>query len=273
LATLIDKMPSTPSPEILMALEIASSSPLSITLGSQPAIIMETPQGFKSLQEGIQKALVSTVKSVNRIAAEDLGFQRTVNPEVAEQIDDKAARVLQLSTRLLQSAAKACGIKAPRLEDAEDIDMSWQSIVDVVDSVLEKADTAMDEYTGLVKRKDPPSTEGVSAPKSDITVPNLTYLPFRHPSRNEPSHPAKSSEMPMLPSPRHSSRRNLTTSRPAHGSPFLPKSHTLPLLWKRVSSQRQLMMGQLSASRWHRKSQTLSLTTILGINTLTRRKS
>lgn len=124
---------------------------------------METPQDFKSLQEGIQKSLVSTVKSVNRIAAEDLGFQRTVNPDVAEQLDDKSARVLELSTRLLQSAAKACGIKAPKLEDAEDIDMSWQSIVDVVDSVLEKADTAMDEYTGLIKRKEPPSADSVSS--------------------------------------------------------------------------------------------------------------
>ena len=122
---------------------------------------MGTPQDFKAFQEGIQKSLVSTVKTANRIAAEDLSFQRTVNPEVAEQLDDKSARVLALSTRLLQSAAKTCGIKPPSLEDAEDIDMNWQSIVDVVDSVLEKADTALDEYTGLIKRKDSPSAETV----------------------------------------------------------------------------------------------------------------
>lgn len=125
---------------------------------------MEAPQDFKSQQEGIQKSLVSTVKSVNRLAAEDLSFLRTVNPDVAEQLDDRSARILHLSTRLLQSAAKACGVKAPRLEDAEDIDMSWQSIEDVVDSVLEKADTAVDEYTGLIKRKEPPSADTVSVP-------------------------------------------------------------------------------------------------------------
>ncbi|TWU78280.1 exosome nuclease subunit [Metarhizium rileyi] len=125
---------------------------------------MGTPQNFQSQQEGIQKSLISTVKSVNRIAAEDLNFQRTVNPEVAEHLDDRSARLLHLSTRLLQSAAKACGAKAPRLEDAEDIDMCWQSVVDVVDSVLEKADTAMDEYTGLVKRKESPGTD--AGPKS-----------------------------------------------------------------------------------------------------------
>ncbi|KFA75864.1 hypothetical protein S40288_01890 [Stachybotrys chartarum IBT 40288] len=126
---------------------------------------MESSKDFKSLQEDIQKSLVSTVKTVNRIAAEDLSFQRTVNPDVAEQLDDKAARFLDLSTRLLQSAAKACGIKGPKLEDAEDVDMRWRAIVDVVDSALEKADTALDEYTGLVKRKESPSADAVHKAK------------------------------------------------------------------------------------------------------------
>lgn len=122
---------------------------------------MNTPPDFKSLQEEVQKALVSVVKSTNRIAAEDLTFQRTINPDAAEQLDEKSARILQLSTKLLQSAARACGIKAPKLEDVEDVEMRWQSVVDVVDSVLEKADTALDEYTGLVKRKEPSTTETV----------------------------------------------------------------------------------------------------------------
>lgn len=122
---------------------------------------MEPSKDFKSLQEGIQKALVSTVKSVNRIAAEDLSFQRTVNPNVGEQLDEKSSRILSLSTRLLQSASRACGGKAPKLEDNDDVDMHWRGVVDVVDSVLEKADTALDEYTGLIKRKEPPTSDSV----------------------------------------------------------------------------------------------------------------
>lgn len=134
---------------------------------------MEPSQDFKSLQESVQKALVSTVKTVNRIAAEDLSFQRTVNPEVGQQLEDRSARILELSTRLLQSAGRACNIKAPKIEDAEDIEMNWRGVVDVVDSVLEKADTAMDEYTGLVKRKEPPVADSVglipSPPSLTIT--------------------------------------------------------------------------------------------------------
>ncbi|PHH62869.1 hypothetical protein CDD81_6587 [Ophiocordyceps australis] len=120
---------------------------------------MEPSDDFKSLQQSIQDSLVSTVKYVNRIAAEDLSFQRTVNPDVANQLDHDTSRVLSLSSRLLQSAASTCGAKVSALEDADDIDLRWQSIVDVVDSLLEKADMALDEFTGLVKRKEPTSLE------------------------------------------------------------------------------------------------------------------
>ncbi|KAL7928754.1 ribonuclease H-like domain-containing protein [Trichoderma chlorosporum] len=115
---------------------------------------MEPSQDFNSLQEEVQKSLISTIKSANRIASHDLSFQRTVNPDVAEQLDDKTSRILDLSTRLLNSAARACGLKPPKLEDPEDVDMNWRKVVDVVDSVLEKADRAIDEYTGLVKQRE-----------------------------------------------------------------------------------------------------------------------
>lgn len=122
---------------------------------------MEPTQDFKSLQDTIQASLVKAVKSVNRITAEDLAFQRTVNPEVADLLDDKSTRFLDLSTRLLKSAANACGLKAPTLDDVEDIDMNWRQVVDIVDTLLEKADTALDEYTGLIKRKEPPTADTV----------------------------------------------------------------------------------------------------------------
>lgn len=131
---------------------------------------MEQSKDFKSLQDNIQKSLVSTIKTVNRIAAEDLSFQRTVNPNVAQQLEDRTSRILELSTRLLQSAGKACSVKAPKLEDVEDIEMNWRSVVDVVDSSLEKADTALDEYTGLVKRKEPPVSDSVCQQLHYITA-------------------------------------------------------------------------------------------------------
>ncbi|UZP42022.1 hypothetical protein NXS19_009838 [Fusarium pseudograminearum] len=167
---------------------------------------MEKSQDFKSLQESVQKSLVSTTKTVNRIAAEDLSFQRTVNPNVGQQLDDRTSRILELSTRLLQSTGKACGVKAPKLEDVEDIEMKWRGVVDVVDSSLEKADTALDEYTGLVKRKEPPASDSNQAKKPKSTT--------------------KSSETPTSPSLNFSLSESPTTSLHHLGNQSSKQSHT-----------------------------------------------
>ncbi|KDN63370.1 putative 3'-5' exonuclease [Colletotrichum sublineola] len=147
---------------------------------------MTSPQDFKSLQDKVQAALLATVKSVNRVSAEDLPFQRAVNPNVGEDLDAKTTRILELSTSLLKSAADVCGLNAPELEDADDVDMRWRSIVDIVDSVLEKADTSIDEYTGALKRKDAPAaaaapqskkpkTTGTVIRSANITKPQLHF--------------------------------------------------------------------------------------------------
>ncbi|KAF7553155.1 hypothetical protein G7046_g7177 [Stylonectria norvegica] len=187
---------------------------------------MELSQDFKSLQESVQKSLVSTVKTANRIAAEDLSFQRTINPDVAQQLDDKSARILDLSTRLLQSAARACGIKAPKLEDAEDIDINWRGVVDVVDSVLEKADTAMDEYTGLVKRKEPPTADSAQKPKKPKSTNKvIRYANIQKPQGNfekQPDNFPTGPWKPILTAKPHATvtlEKSLVTAINEHGAP------------------------------------------------------
>ena len=127
---------------------------------------MDASQGFKSLQDKIQSALVSTTKSANGLANEDLSFLRTVDPAVASKLDDNTARLVRLSEDLLKSAGKFVGQRAPSIEDADDIDISWRGVVDVIDTLLEKADTCLDEYTGLIKRKDAPTADSVGRPST-----------------------------------------------------------------------------------------------------------
>ncbi|CAK7264057.1 exosome nuclease subunit [Sporothrix epigloea] len=116
---------------------------------------------FKAHQQKTNSAIVAVNRTVNGIAAEDLTFLRTVNPDVAAELDHQAARLLRLSNTLLQSAAGATGKRPPpKLEDADDVDLNWRSVVDVIDALLERADTVLDEYTGLLKRKDAPTVEG-----------------------------------------------------------------------------------------------------------------
>lgn len=137
---------------------------------------MDASQDFKSLQEKIQGALVGTTKSANRIANEDLSFQRTANPSVGDRLDDQTERLLSLASGLLQSAGKATDQSAPSsFDDAEDVDIQWRGIVDVIDSLLEKADTCLDEYTGLVKRKVAPVADAGSKPKKSKTNDRLDY--------------------------------------------------------------------------------------------------
>lgn len=139
---------------------------------------MDASQDFKSLQDKVQASLLSATRTVNRIASEDLRFQRTAHPSTGDRLDDQSIRLLSLSTDLLRSAGKATDQKAVRiLEDAEDVDIHWRAIVDVVDGLLEKADICLDEYTGLVKRKSD-FPEPAPAKKAKIND-RLDYNVFR----------------------------------------------------------------------------------------------
>lgn len=122
---------------------------------------MDPSQDFKSLQENIQAALITATRTTNQLAAEDLSFQKTSNPAVEDHLDETNAHLLELASSLIKSAAKGTDLKASELEDADDIDVHWSRIVDVVDTLLEKADTCLDEYTGLIKRKAAPTEETV----------------------------------------------------------------------------------------------------------------
>lgn len=112
---------------------------------------MAEPQDIKSLQEPVFAAIVSTTRSAGQISAEDLPFQRSLDPRVGEALDERSARLLDLSSRLLKSASSVAGQSAPVLEELDDVDTNWRGVVDVVDSLLEKTDTCLDEYTGLIK--------------------------------------------------------------------------------------------------------------------------
>lgn len=140
------------------------NSKLEQTLNYENALdnnIMDKTQDFKSLQDQIQASLLSTTRVANQISAEDLGFQRSLDPAVGTSLDEQSARLLALSSALLKSAASIADLRVPALEDSEDVDNNWRGVVDIVDSLLEKTDTCLDEYTGVIKRREIPAVEQV----------------------------------------------------------------------------------------------------------------
>ncbi|KAL1884109.1 hypothetical protein VTK73DRAFT_6778 [Phialemonium thermophilum] len=136
---------------------------------------MDPSQDFKSLQERIPASLVASTRSVNGLASEDLSFQRTVSPNIGARLDEASERLLRLSSDLLKSSGKFVGQSVRGLEDPDDVEIGWRSIVDVIDSLLEKTDTCLDEYTGLVKRKDGPSLESGRSQKRSKTNDRLDW--------------------------------------------------------------------------------------------------
>lgn len=122
---------------------------------------MEALSDFNTLQQQIQASLVAVTRTSQAISTEDLGFHRSLDPRLATSLDTQNARLLGLAERLLGNAASNTELVRPKLRDGDAVDSNWSGVVDVIDSLLEKADISLDEYTGAVKRLSP-SREQVS---------------------------------------------------------------------------------------------------------------
>ncbi|KAK4250027.1 ribonuclease H-like domain-containing protein [Corynascus novoguineensis] len=137
---------------------------------------MDSSQELKPLRDAVHSALVTVTRSVNSLSNEDLQFQRTVHPSVAARLDQNTERLLQLARGVLRSASEFTAQRKPQLEDVDDVEIQWKGLVDVIDCLLEKSDTCLDEYTGLVKRKDAPTSElGRELKRSKSTTSKLDW--------------------------------------------------------------------------------------------------
>lgn len=115
---------------------------------------MDSGTDFAAIQQQITSSLVAMTRTASKIATQDLAFHRSIQPDVAASLDQKSARLLQLTERLLQRSAASSSVAKITLPDVDAIDSCWRRIVDVADSLFERADTCLDEFTGLVKNKE-----------------------------------------------------------------------------------------------------------------------
>jgi hypothetical protein len=139
---------------------------------------MADPPGFNNLQSNLKSALLSTTRTTSALIAEDLPFQRSLDPAFARSLDAQNARLLALAERLLASAvadseevvstrssasrsSTSSRISAPKLEDSDALERNWSGVVDVVDSLLERTDDVLDEVRGVIRK-------GVGAVKGGV---------------------------------------------------------------------------------------------------------
>lgn len=136
---------------------------------------MDLARDFAAAQESISQALVGATRAVARVSAEDVSFHRSLDPDVGTEADRQSSRLLALSQRLLQRATSSTGSSRIELTDAESIDNNWRAVVDAADTLFERADTCLDEFTGLVKQATPREDAGSPASGGRQPRPKNTY--------------------------------------------------------------------------------------------------
>ena len=132
---------------------------------------------FTDLMNSISLSLIDTTRTAGQISNEDLAFHCSSNPSFAPLLEQQKSRLLGLARRLTRSAASVSEVTAPHLVNTDSIEDEWKEIVDVVDSLLEKADACLDEYTGVIRKLSPTQEEQITktAPTSGKQRPGKAY--------------------------------------------------------------------------------------------------
>ncbi|KAI0030263.1 ribonuclease H-like domain-containing protein [Vararia minispora EC-137] len=104
---------------------------------------------FDEYNGRLQAAALKATKNAASLS-EDLSFYRSIDRDIAKQLDACSEKVLALTNSLLSLASSAKG-KA-RLEHADDLTDLFESVVvETMDRLLEGADNALDRHTGKLK--------------------------------------------------------------------------------------------------------------------------
>ncbi|KAJ5574047.1 uncharacterized protein N7459_008474 [Penicillium hispanicum] len=140
------------------------------------------PAEFAPFQNKLSSTLIQVTRTVNQLSSEDLNFHRTSSAELTKSLDEQSERVLALTSAALKAATAGTDIAAPELRDEESVEDNWHGVVDVIDSLLEKADACLDEFTGVIKKLSPSQEEQASTVKKTPNFPTIyDYGPSKIP--------------------------------------------------------------------------------------------
>lgn len=164
---------------------------------------------FLALQDKLRASLVATSTTVNTICNEDLTFHRTISADFTDSVDDQSQRLLSLTSTLLKAATAGTDLQPPALTDENSIENNWRGVVDVIDSLLEKADACLDEFTGVIKKLSPSQEDQAPVVKKTPSFPTIyDYGPSKIPKpqllfEHKPDNSETSLFRPLLKSKPH----------------------------------------------------------------------
>ena len=137
---------------------------------------------FTPFQDKLKSSLVQVTRTVGQLSSEDLNFHRTSSAEFTESLDEQSERILALTSAVLKAASTGTDITAPALDNEDSIDDNWRGVVDVIDSLLEKADACLDEFTGVIKKLSPSQEDQAPVVKKAPNFPTIyDYGPSKIP--------------------------------------------------------------------------------------------
>lgn len=128
---------------------------------------MASLNDFGSLQRSTTEELVNATRTVSKIAAQDLVFERSSSRTTADALDEKSARLLSLTQKLLNRAAPTSSSKRIRLSDVDSLEDCWRDVVDATDGLFERADSCLDDFKGLFRT--------AAQPEVKVQCPSLQY--------------------------------------------------------------------------------------------------
>ncbi|KAF8582891.1 hypothetical protein K439DRAFT_1634914 [Ramaria rubella] len=117
---------------------------------------------FDEFQTALQSAAVAATKSSLGLP-KDLSYHRSLNRKFGKRLDACSDRILAITSQLLQyvdagnelegapSLGTGNGKGKHRLESEDDVVDGFSLVVDVMDQLLERADTCLDEFLGRSK--------------------------------------------------------------------------------------------------------------------------
>jgi exosome complex exonuclease RRP6 len=138
---------------------------------------------FKSYKDRVTASLLKATKQANAISAQDLSFHRNASENVSRALERQNAHLLRLTNKLLKAATGDTNVKAPQLKSRDAVDDNWPGVVDVVDNLLEKAASSLDEFNGLIKRQQsaPADRTPTQARPQNAPVPRFVQVKIEKP--------------------------------------------------------------------------------------------
>lgn len=166
-----------------------------------------TRDNFETCSNSLQATALDATSLAASSLPPDLAFHRSMDQSLAHDLDSLSTRVLELTNRIIRLSNKDNAANFGRLEDEEDVvDEFSRNVVDAMEGMLERTDSALDEFLGRKKapaiqvpdtlpdsrRKNEAKKRVLPRGRLDPTITHASHLPkpqlkfrYLHPNTDE----------------------------------------------------------------------------------------